>query len=197
VTAKEQRMGRPDLHLVNATDEIAQQFRSVMRRLPGGVSVITAGRGDDITGMTVTSLTSLGAAPPRLLVSINRQASSFSMIDHHRLFGVNILGSDQHELAARFSNGKLEGKQRFEGISWFSGSAGVPLLGNALATVECRVEEIIERHSHGIIVGSLLSFDLSHRLSGLVYWDGQYIEINRDSDLHVLAEVSVPLAHVR
>jgi len=46
-------------------------------------------------------------------------------------------------------------------------------------------------------VGSLLSFDLSHRLSGLVYWDGQYMEICRDTDLDLLAEVSIPLAHVR
>jgi hypothetical protein len=59
------------------------------------------------------------------------------------------------------------------------------------------VEEIIERHSHGIIVGSLLSFELSPRLSGLVYWNGQYIEIDRDRDLDLLAEVSLPLAHVR
>ena len=45
-------------------------------------------------GMTVTSLTSLSAAPPRLLVSINRQASSFAPIARHRLFGVNILMTD-------------------------------------------------------------------------------------------------------
>ena len=190
-------MNKPDLHLVNAADEIERQFRSVMRRLAGGVSVITAGRGDDITGMTVTSLTSLSAAPPRLLVSINRQASSFSLIDRHRLFGINILGSDQQQLAARFSNGKLKGKQRFEGISWFSGTAGVPLLNNSLATIECQVEEIIERHSHGIVVGSLLGFDLSHRLSGLVYWNGQYVDIDDDSDLNELANRSVPLAHAR
>lgn len=41
-----------------------------------------------------------------------------------------------------------------------------------------RLEEIIERYSHGIIVGSLVGFDLSHELSGLVYWNGQYIEIS-------------------
>jgi flavin reductase (DIM6/NTAB) family NADH-FMN oxidoreductase RutF len=190
-------MGKADIHLVDETGEIERQFRSVMRRLAGGVSIITAGRGDDITGMTVTSLTSLSATPPRLLVSINRQASAFALIERYRLFGVNILGSDQQELAARFSNGKLTGKQRFEGTTWFAGSAGVPLLGNSLATVECQVEEIIERHSHAIIVGSLLSFDLSPRLSGLVYWNGQYIEIDHDTDLDLLAEVSIPLVHVR
>jgi flavin reductase (DIM6/NTAB) family NADH-FMN oxidoreductase RutF len=190
-------MSKADIHLANDSTEVESQFRLVMRRLAGGVSIITAGRGNDITGMTVTSLTSLSATPPRLLVSINRQASSFGLIDRHRLFGVNILGSDQHGIAGRFSNGRLKGNQRFEGIEWFSGSSGVPLLGNSLATIECQVEEIIERHSHGIVVGSLLSFEMAPRLSGLVYWNGQYVEIDTNSDLDLLAEVSIPLAHVR
>ena len=71
------------------------------------------------------------------------------------------------------------------------------MLGQSLATIECQVEEIIERHSHGIIVASLLSFELSPRVSGLVYWNGRYVEIDNDSDLELLAEVSTPLAHVR
>lgn len=190
-------MGKQDIHLVNGGNEIEHQFRSVMRRLAGGVSIITAGRDNDITGMTVTSLTSLSASPPRLLVSVNRQASSFAPIDHHRVFGVNILGSEQQELANRFSNGKLKGAQRFEGVPWSPGTSGVPLLGNSLASIECQVEEIIERHSHGIIVGSILSFELSPQLSGLVYWNGQYIEIKHDVDLGLLAEISIPLTHVR
>ncbi len=167
-------------------------------RLPGGVCIITAGQGEDITGMTVTSLTSLSASPPRLLVSINRQASSFALIARHRLFGVNILGSDQQAQAERFSNGRLKGKERFEGIDWTHGPSGVPpLLQRSLAMVECQVEEIIERHSHGIIVGRLSSMELSHRLSGLTYWNGQYVQIDHEADLDLLADVSIPLAHVR
>lgn len=190
-------MARSDFHLVRETDEIEQQFRLIMRRLAGGVSIITAGRGDDITGMTITSLISLSVVPPRLLVSINRQASSFGLIERHRRFGINILGSDQLDLARQFSNGKLKGPQRFEGVERSFGASGVPLLGKSLVTIECQVEEIIERYSHGIIVGSLLTFDLTSPLSGLVYWDGDYIEIDRDKDLDLLADVSVPLAHVR
>jgi flavin reductase (DIM6/NTAB) family NADH-FMN oxidoreductase RutF len=190
-------MSNADIHLVDETGEIERQFRTVMRRLAGGVSIVTAGRDGDITGMTVTSLTSLSASPPRLLVSINRQASSFALIERYRLFGINILGADQQQLADRFSNGKLKGKQRFEGIAWSNGKRGIPLLANSIATIECQVEEIIERYSHGIIVARLLSMELSHRLSGLVYWNGQYVEIDHDADLDRLAEVSIPLAHVR
>jgi flavin reductase (DIM6/NTAB) family NADH-FMN oxidoreductase RutF len=179
------------------TDEIEPQFRSLMRRLAGGVSIITAGRGDDITGMTVTSLTSLSASPPRVLVSIGRQASSFALIERHRLFGINILGADQQQIARRFSDGTLKGKQRFEGTAWTPGSSGVPLLGRSLAVAECEVEEIIERYSHGIIVGRLLSIKFSDRLSGLIYWNGKYVEVDHDSDLDRLAEIGIPLARVR
>jgi flavin reductase (DIM6/NTAB) family NADH-FMN oxidoreductase RutF len=190
-------MGKANIHLVDETDAIENQFRSVMRRLAGGVSVVTAGRDDDITGMTVTSLTSLSASPPRLLMSINRQASSFALIERYRLFGINILGADQQQVAVRFGNGNLKGKQRFEGTPWFPGSSGVPLLGSSVAALECQVEEIIERYSHGIIVGRILSMERSDRLSSLVYWNGQYVEIDRDTDWDLLAEVSIPLAYVR
>ncbi|KJC59949.1 monooxygenase [Bradyrhizobium sp. LTSPM299] len=190
-------MSKPDIHLVDADHEIERQFRLVMRRLAGGVCIITAGQGEDITGMTVTSLTSLSAAPPRLMVSINRQASCFALIARHRQFAVNILGSDQEALAERFSNGRLKGKERFEGAAWTYGASGVPLLSQSLALVECQVEEIIERHSHGIIVARLSSMELSHRVSGLTYWNGQYVQIDHEADLDLLAEVSIPLAHVR
>jgi flavin reductase (DIM6/NTAB) family NADH-FMN oxidoreductase RutF len=172
-------MGHAEIHLVDANDEIEHQFRSVMRRQ----------RGDRHAGNVVTA--------PRLLVSINRQASSFPLIERYRTFGVNILGSDQQALADRFSNGRLKGRQRFEGAAWTAGVSGVPMLTNALATVECQAEEIMERHSHAIIVGRLLGMELSHGLSGLVYWNGQYVEISHDTDLDLLAAVSIPLAHVR
>lgn len=125
------------------------QFRQAMRRLTGGVAIITAGKQDEITGMTVTSLTSLSADPPRLLVNINRRASSFSLIARHKGFGVNILGANQRDIAERFSNGRFNGKERFDGFAWTRGASGVPLLSEALAALECEVDEIIERYSHG------------------------------------------------
>jgi len=190
-------MSKPNIHAGRNADAVGGQFRSVMRRLAGGVSIITAGKDDDITGMTVTSLASLSADPPRLLVNIHRQTSSFPLIQRDRRFAVNILGSDQREIADRFSNGSLKGKQRFENVAWSAGQSGMPLLGQALATVECEVDEIIERFSHGIVIGRLLSIALSDRLSSLVYWDGQYVEIKRNDDLDLFVDVGVPLAHVR
>ena len=50
----------------NVPPVAAGAFRDAMRQLPGGVSVITAGIGEDRSGMTVTSVSSLAIDPPSI-----------------------------------------------------------------------------------------------------------------------------------
>ena len=168
-------------------------FRGAMRQLTGGVSIITAGRGRDISGMTVTSVSSLSVDPPALIVSVNRSASSWPLLQRYGFFGVNILTSDQVDIAERFA-GKdgLKGAERFSGTEWMTRASGVPLLAGALAAFDCEVEEIVERHSHAIVIGRVLDLQLSTRTAALAYWQGQYVAIDRDEDAVRLAEVSVP-----
>ena len=173
----------------------AHGFRSAMRQLTGGVSVITAGRGKDISGMTVTSVSSLAVDPPALIVSVNRAASSLPLLKRNGFFGVNILTSDQLDIAERFT-GKdgLKGADRFTGAEWMTRASGVPLLVGALAAIDCEVEETIERHSHAIIIGRVLDVEVSARSAALAYWHGQYVAIDRDEDAIRLAMVSVPVS---
>lgn len=173
-------------------------FRGAMRHLTGGVSVITAGRGRDITGMTVTSVTSLSVDPPTLIVSINRDASSFPLIRRHGAFGVNILAADQLDVAERFAGkGGLKGADRFAGAQWVAAVSGVPLLVGALSAVDCEVEEIVERHSHGIVIGRVRDIKNSVRTAALAYWHGQYVAVDQDEDAARLADVSVPARSLR
>jgi flavin reductase (DIM6/NTAB) family NADH-FMN oxidoreductase RutF len=168
-------------------------FRGAMRQLTGGVSVITAGRRRDISGMTVTSVSSLSVDPPTLIVSINRGASSWPLLKRYGIFGVNILTSDQIDIAERFTGkGGLKGTERFAGAEWTTRVSGVPLLVNALAAIDCEVEEIIERHSHAILIGRVRDLQVSSRTAALAYWQGQYVAIDRDEDAVRLAEVSLP-----
>jgi flavin reductase (DIM6/NTAB) family NADH-FMN oxidoreductase RutF len=168
-------------------------FRGAMRQLTGGVSVITAGRGRDISGMTVTSVSSLSVEPATLIVSINREASSWPLVKRYGFFGVNILTSDQIDIAERFTGkGGLKGADRFAGTEWTTRASGVPLLAGALAAIDCEVEDIVERHSHAIVIGRVLDLQLSPRTAALAYWQGQYVAIDRDEDAVRLAEVSVP-----
>lgn len=176
------------------TEVTASDFRNAMRQLTGGVSVVTAGRGRDISGMTVTSVSSLSVDPPALIVSINRESSSWPLVKRYGFFGVNILTSDQLDIAERFTGkGGLKGADRFAGARWMTRASGVPLLADALAAIDCEVEDIIERHSHAIIIGRVLDVTVSPRTAALAYWQVQYVAIDRDEDALRLAEVSVPV----
>ncbi|MFG3595643.1 flavin reductase family protein [Bradyrhizobium sp. RDI18] len=171
----------------------SDDFRNAMRRLTGGVSVITAGLGWDISGMTVTSVSSLSVDPPALIVSISREASSWPLVRRYGFFGVNILTPDQIDIAERFAGQEgLKGADRFAGAGWTKRVSGVPLLAGALAAIDCAVEDIIERHSHAIVIGRVLDIAVSERTAALAYWQGQYVAIDRDEDALKLAEVSVP-----
>jgi flavin reductase (DIM6/NTAB) family NADH-FMN oxidoreductase RutF len=172
-------------------------FRSAMRHLAGGVSVITVGRGVDITGMTVTSVSSLSVEPPTLIVSINRESSSWPLLKRYSAFGVNILTADQLDIAERFAGkGGVKGADRFMGAQWTTGASGVPLLVGALSAIDCEVEDIVERHSHAIVIGRVLDMRLSSRTAALAYWQGQYVAIDQNEDAIKLAEVSLPAPYV-
>src|ERR1700761_4359530 len=171
-------------HLPVASGIAPDDFRGAMRHLTGGVSVITAGQGGDITGMTVTSVSSLSVEPASLIVSINRDASSYQLVQRRGFFGVNILAADQIDVAERFTGkGGLKGAARFAGAQWTTRVSGVPLLVGALAALDCAVDDIVERHSHAILIGRVLDITSNTRTAALAYWQGRYVAGDQDEDL--------------
>jgi flavin reductase (DIM6/NTAB) family NADH-FMN oxidoreductase RutF len=153
----------------------AATFRAAFRHLAGGVSVITTGHGEDRTGLTATSVSSLSAEPPTIFFGLNLSSSSYPVLQRHRSFGVNFLSATQKQVADRFAGrGGEKGAARYADAEWMSGVSGAPLLLGALASLDCEVEEIIERHSHAIIIGRVREVRLGRDDAALVYWRGDY-----------------------
>ncbi|TCL65179.1 flavin reductase (DIM6/NTAB) family NADH-FMN oxidoreductase RutF [Rhizobium sp. BK251] len=152
----------------------AAEVKAAMRNMAGGISVITAGEGDERTGATVTSATALSMDPPTMIVNINRNSSSWPIISRYRHFCVNILSAEQHLVARRFSGADgLKGPHRYQGASWTTLASGAPALKDALAVIDCEVEELIERYSHGIILGRVVSV-VTGGGEPLTYANGKY-----------------------
>ena len=51
---------------------------------------------------------------------------------------------------------------------------GAPILEGALAAFDCEVEEMIERHSHAIVIGRVAAVQLSDEAEPLLYRRGGY-----------------------
>ncbi len=155
-------------------------LKEAMRRLIGGVAVITAGLGDERTGFTATSAVSLSMEPPTMLITVNRSSSSWPVIARRRHFCVNILHADQADVAARFAGiDGTKGSARYEGAEWVTMGSGALGLVGALAVIDCDMEEVFERHSHAIVLGAVRDVrgDIGNG-EGLVYGHGRFGSLN-------------------
>jgi flavin reductase (DIM6/NTAB) family NADH-FMN oxidoreductase RutF len=163
-------------------DANSDSFRLAMRELAGGVAVVTVGRAGDVTGFTATSVSSLCARPPRLLVCVAQSSNSWQTLQRHPYFGVTLLRHEEHSLANRFAGRDgLEGTSRFDGAQWTTMLTGTPLLENALAAFDCEVTEMLPHCDHAIIVGRVCAARTSTGALPLVYWRGEYRALERDS----------------
>lgn len=152
----------------------AGNLKEALRTLGGGVSIITAGEGNERSGATVTSATALSVDPPRMLISLNKTSSTWPVVERYGHFAVNIIGAEHQSLANRFAGiGGIKGAERYQGAEWTRLASGAPVLEDAVAALDCEVEEAIERHSHVIVIGKVLAIRLGHGHS-LLYQNGKY-----------------------
>ena len=151
------------------------QFKDSMRHLAGAVSVITVGRGEDRTGFTATSVSSLSIEPPSVLVSLNRNSSSWPVLQRYGTFAVNVLAHDQQHIADRFAGrGGIKGNERYQGADWQELVTGTSALSDALTVLDCELDEAIDRHSHSILIGRVRAITVRGEAQPLLYWHGAY-----------------------
>lgn len=133
---------------------IADDFRSVMRRFPTGVTIVTTVLEGKPKGFTANAFSSVSAEPPMVLVCVNRQARSHPLISQAGRFCVNVLRLDQRELAERFASKAVA--DPFAGVAVRFAATGSPILGGTLAFLDCELAEEHSAGTHTIFLGNVL-----------------------------------------
>ena len=146
-----------------------------MREFAAGVAIVACGTEDTRSGCTVTALTSLSLTPPTLLICLSREAQTLERLRESGAFSVNLLGARHRELADRFASRVGDrGPARFLAGRWTSFATGSPKLADALASIDCRVEEILERHTHAIVIGAVVAVESGKSGPALAHWRSHY-----------------------
>jgi len=151
-------------------------FKAGMRLLGGAVNVVTTADGDERFGLTATAVCSLSAEPPMILTCVNRAGITFDAIKRSGVVCINTLSSEHKELAMHFAGmmGEAENNRFSEG-DWSVGTVGGPVLKDALVSFDCKVSEISEQGTHGIIIGEIQDIHLGSVGSPLFYLDGKFV----------------------
>lgn len=157
---------------------LAQSYRAIMRHQAGAVTVIAAGVAGARAGLTATAVCSLSDDPPTLLACVSRKAGAHPVIEAERVFSVNLLAADQQAIADCFSGRTgLKGEDRFGIGHWTANTTGAPILGGALASLECRIEEQHSFSTHTIFVGRVVDGIVVADAAPLLYFRGDYWDL--------------------
>ena len=147
--------------LAQSPDFEPPHFRQALSRFATGVTVVTTlapgatpGHADshNFVGITASSFNSVSLTPPLVLWSLGLHAASLPLFHAGTHYVINVLAADQLALCQRFAYGKGD---RFAGVDYTLGQAGLPILGGALAWFECHNRSRYEEGDHVIFVGEV------------------------------------------
>ncbi|QDY81025.1 flavin reductase family protein [Streptomyces qinzhouensis] len=160
-------------------------FRAAMAKLAAGVVLVTAfdedaGPHGENAGMTATAFVSVSLDPPLVMVSLRNGSRMDDLLTEQPLWAVSVLSESQRHIAGRFAmKGRLSDRLLFEDIPYRPGTiSGAPLVGGALATLECRTEQRVLAGDHTLVIGRVLEVGLPSAEGGpLLYFKGRYRQL--------------------
>lgn len=132
-------------------DEAA--FKLAMSHFASGVTVVTTEHAGRQYGMTVASFASLSLRPPLVLICIEKSVKTHEAIVAAGKFGVSILSSAQADISSRFAS---RSDDKFSGVRIDRGELGIPLIADALTTLQCNLRDQLPGGDHTIFVGEVV-----------------------------------------
>jgi len=131
-----------------------EDFLEGMSRAAQTVSIVTTDGLAGLGGVTVSAMCSVSADPPMVLACIHHQSRAVPAIRQNAVFCVNVLADSMRDISNIFA-ATTPTEDMFAMGDWQPGGTGSPVLQGALASFDCRVEEIHRAGTHFIFLGNV------------------------------------------
>lgn len=150
----------------------SQQFREVLGQYPTGVCVVTAAPEEGpAAGFVVGSFTSVSLDPPLVAFFPDKKSTSWPRIAAAGHFCVNILSADQEHLCRQFAS---RAGDKFAGVETRAASTGAPIVGGAVAWIDCELDSVTEAGDHYIVLGRVRELQVETGALPLLFFQGGY-----------------------
>jgi len=152
-----------------------QEFRDAMARLGAAVTIVTTDGPAGRVGITASAVCSVTDTPPTLLVCMNRNSSLNPVVQGNGVLCINLLPGDAQEIANLFA-GFTGADQvvRFDTGKWTTLATGSPVLEEAVAALDCDVEEVVEKGTHSVVFARVRAIRLGEARPALIWFSRNY-----------------------
>lgn len=133
-------------------DEISELFH----RLTFGVYAIGVASGERRDAFTAAWVMQTSFDPLLLALSINPDNASYPLLHAGGGFTVNVLKRGQLELARKLGTRSGRDEDKLAGMRWHPGRTGAPILDEALAYLDCKVNGRLQAGDHELVLGRVV-----------------------------------------
>ncbi|MGH2820948.1 MAG: flavin reductase family protein [Actinomycetota bacterium] len=156
-----------------APAELREPTRRLRGRMTAGVTVWTSGRGEEATGLTMSSVVVAEGRPSILLGLITDTTSLWDAIHATGAFVVHVLEDGHRLLAERFAGRWPAPGGLLSGLDVETSEWG-PVLSTIRNRAYCRYKEATEAGYQHLIRGEIERIELAELAEPLVYFRGRY-----------------------
>ncbi len=147
------------------------KIEEVMDLMPYGLYVVGSSDGQgDADGMMADWLMQVSFSPRLLAVALERDARTLQNIKTTGVFSVNLLPQTDPgmALASKFAQPYYEAKiagraenparihHKLDNVAHTLSARGCPMLGDAMAWIECEVDQLIDTGDHVLAIGRVM-----------------------------------------
>ncbi|MCE3234559.1 MAG: flavoprotein oxygenase family protein [Vampirovibrio sp.] len=135
-------------------------------RIPSGVFIITAKRGEQKIGMMGSWVAQAGFEPPCISVAVHPDREIYSAIEQSGSFCVNVLSNENMNLMKAFSRYSPD---QFDGVPHTETEYGLAL-DEAVAVMHCKLKSKCEAADHHLFIGEVVDGTyLNHEEAPMVH----------------------------
>ncbi len=134
--------------------------KQVLRLFTYGLYAVSVADGGEVNAFTANWLSQASFDPPMLMVSVENDSKSLSMIQRSQHFVVNVYESGQRDLAGALGKTAFKVPDKLKGLAYDLSETGCPLLHDALGWVECRVTGSVPAGDSTVFVAEVINVGL-------------------------------------
>ncbi|MCA9049739.1 MAG: flavin reductase [Planctomycetaceae bacterium] len=140
------------------SEEHKQVIAPVLGRIPSGVFILVAGNGaGQVTGLLASWIQQASFEPPQITVAVNKSRYLNDWLAAGSAVTLNQISKGDNTLFRHFGKGFEPGVSAFDGIRIKTGTSGLPLLTDSMASMEGQVVSAMEAGDHTIYLVNITS----------------------------------------
>lgn len=156
--------------------------RNAARQFASGVTVAAAMHDGNSHAITATAFCSLSLEPAMVLIAVRTGGRLLPLVRGSKAFGISVLADGQRHVG-EWAALRREPEQDLPLLATVTAVTGSPLVPDALAWFDCRLESTSEHGDHTLLVGRVLAASGDSTLQPLLYFRGGYREIGGPASL--------------